>query len=357
MKVMQIDVTPVRVPLQHPVNTAGGTVGEAPLVLIDLHTDADIVGRAYIFTYSSLILRAAAETVLSVAKLVEGQTCDPTALKSLLETRFRLLGYSGLIGMAISGIDMAAWDAHAKVRRQPLVVAMGGREREVQAYCSQGMDGVETGMRRAETALRQGFRAVKIRTGYPTLEEDVAVVAAVKSVLGQECGLMVDYNQSLGISEAMRRCAALDDFGLVWIEEPTLQDDYEGHAAITAAVRTPIQMGENWFGTSEMKRCLAANGSDYVMPDLMKIGGITGWIAAASLAETHGKPISSHLFQEFSVHALACSATAHYLEWLDIAGPILRTPLTLVDGRVDLAGGPDGVGLEWDRKRVDEYRL
>lgn len=359
MLVTTIDITPVRVPLEHPVRTASGSVDAAPLLLIDLHTNAGVTGHAYLFTYTELMLRPAAETLRALATLVQGQPCDGPALSATLESRLRLLGYTGLAGMAISGIDMAAWDAQARHQRQSLTCILGGhRNRRVPAYASLGMDTVEGVQRRADAAARQGFKAIKLRLGYPTLEEDLALVKALRLQLGREFGLMADYNQALTVPQALQRCAALDDEQLLWIEEPTLQQDDEGHAAIAAAVRTPIQLGENWFGIAEMRRSVAAQAGDCAMADLMKIGGLTGWRAAAALAAEQRLPLSSHLFQEFSAHALACSPSAHYLEVLDLAGPLLRQPpLRLVDGHVDLALTEEGAGLEWDQDKVAAYRV
>ncbi|MBI3302147.1 MAG: hypothetical protein HYZ72_08750 [Deltaproteobacteria bacterium] len=126
----------------------------------------------------------------------------------------------------------------------------------------------------------------------------------VRRSVGTDILLMADYNQSLAVAEAVRRSAVLDNEGLYWIEEPTLAHDYLGHAQISREVKTPIQIGENWWGPHDMAKSLAAGASDYVMPDAMKIGGVTGWLRAAALAELAGLPISSHLFPEISAHLL-----------------------------------------------------
>jgi mandelate racemase len=147
---------------------------------------------------------------------------------------------------------------------------------------------------------------------------------------------------------------ALDDEGLAWIEEPTLADDFAGHARITGRARTPIQMGENWWGPHEMAAGLAAGASDLGMPDAMKIGGVTGWQRAAALADAAGLPISSHLFPEVSVHLLAASPTAHWLEYVDWAAPILQQPLVIGNG---CATAPDtpGSGVAWDEAAVAHH--
>ena len=115
-------------------------------------------------------------------------------------------------------------------------------------------------------------------------------------------------------------------------------------------------LGENWEDAKEMARSLAAGACDLAMPDAMKIGGVSGWLRAASLASVAGMPMSSHIFPEVSAHLLAATPTAHLLEVLDIAAPVLRTPLRVEAGMVT-PGAEPGSGLDWDEDAVRLYRL
>ena len=239
----------------------------------------------------------------------------------------------------------------------PLTRLLGGTPRPVSAYLSTGMDGPRRGIELAEASVEQGFRLMKVKTGYPTLDEDLRVVDAVLEVLrpaGVE--LAVDFNQSLTVPEALRRCRALDDRGLAWIEEPTRQDDHIGHAVIADEIRTPIMLGENWFGSAEMARCTAMRACDLVMPDLMKIGGISGWLRAASVADSARMPMSSHLFQEVSAQLMPVTPTAHWLELLDVASAVLLEPLRIERGRAMPSERP-GTGVEWNMDAIKRFRL
>jgi mandelate racemase len=158
---------------------------------------------------------------------------------------------------------------------------------------------------------------------------------------------MVDYNQSLTVSEAIERARVLDHERLYWIEEPTRADDFLGHARIAAAAATPVQLGENWWGPADMAKSIAARASDHVMLDVMKIGGVTGWLRAMALADAASLPASSHTFPEFSSHLLSVTPGATYLEYLDHARPVLTEPVQVKDGRVVVADRPGG-GIEWD---------
>ncbi len=344
----------VSVPLANPIRTASGEVTHAPLLLIDLMTSDGVVGYAYLFTYTPLVLAPLKSLVDSLGAVIAGVPAAPAVVLRTLDQRFRLLGNTGLVTMALAGIDMAVWDALARAAGLPLVRVLGGAPKPVPAYFSQGMDGLERGVELAHECLEHGFQLMKIKIGYQTLADDLAVIEAVQRTLGDRAGLAVDYNQSLTVPEAIRRCAALDHLGLAWIEEPTRQEDNAGHAHIAEATTTPIMIGENWFGVHEMARSIEARASDLVMPDLMKIGGVTAWQQAAALAAGARLPMGSHLFQEVTAHLMPVTPTASWLEYLDVAGPILEEPLKIERGMAILSAQP-GSGVRWDEAAVTQF--
>lgn len=350
-RVRELRVRAVRVPLPQPHQTASGVLTESPLVLVDAALDDGTVGHGLAFTYTAAALVPTAAMAHALAPLVEGEPLAPAELSDRLARRFRLLGTQGLVGMALAAVDMALWDALARSRGLPLVRLLGGAERPVPAYAGIGYDGELGSARAAEAAARAGFRGVKAKIGYPTAAEDLAVVRAIRAAVGEEVAVMVDYNQSLTPAEAVRRLQRLDDEGLAWVEEPTLAHDFAGHARIAREARTPIQCGENWWGPLDLRLALDAGASDLVMPDAMKIGGVTGWTRAAALAAAHGVPVSSHLWPELSARLLCVTPTAHWLEYVDWWNPILRDPLPLRDGMALVEPAP-GSGVEWDEQAV-----
>jgi len=354
LTVRGLNVRAVRVPLSRPHATAGGTVTEAPLVLVDLRTDAGITGSAYVFCYTPLALSPVARLVTNLEAVVAGMTLAPLMIERALQAKFRLLGPQGLTGIAMAAIDMAAWDALARVTGLPLVRLLGGEPRPAPVYNSLGMAGVDLAARESEESVSAGFLGVKYKIGYPDVQTDLAVVRTAQKAGGDDLVVMVDYNQSLDVPEAVRRGRWLDDEAIGWIEEPTTADDFAGHAQIAREVTTPIQIGENWWGTHDMAKSLAAAASDYVMVDLMKIGGISGWLRASALAEPGGIRLSSHLFPEVSVHLMAVTPTAHWLEWLDLASPILQEPLRIEDGYATPTDAP-GSGIAWNEEAVAQY--
>ena len=205
--------------------------------------------------------------------------------------------------------------------------------------------------------LAEGFSAVKLRLGRPTAAADIEALRAVKKASGPKVTLMVDFNQALTVAEAIRRGRMIDEEGgVLWIEEPIRADDFAGCAEVAREVATPIQIGENFMGPEQMAQAIAAGCCDYVMPDAQRIGGVTGWMRAAALAQGAGLEMSSHLFAEASCQLLAVTPTCHWLEYADWADPILEEPVRIKAGQ---AIGPAGAGLamKWNEKAVKKYAV
>ena len=344
--------------MTYALGTSRGVITKAPLLLIDLETEEGVTGRSYLWCYFPAAMPAIAKILEEVARVVEGERLAPADLWSKLAERFALIGVQGIVRMAMAGFDVAAWDALAIAAGWPLATLIGSSPKRIPAYnsCGLGLMAPREVADEAEKLLARGFRAIKLRLGYPTLAEDLAALHAVKKRIGSEIAVMVDYNQALSLAQALERGRALDQEGIYWLEEPIRHDDYAGNATLVRELETPIQIGENFSESSAMAVALAAGAADYVMPDLERIGGVTGWLRAAALAATHRIEMSSHLFPEVSAHVLAATPTAHFLEYMDWADRILAQPLEIVDGFAIVPQRP-GNGLTWDAKAVEKYRI
>ncbi|MGD9040164.1 MAG: enolase C-terminal domain-like protein [Desulfobacteraceae bacterium] len=353
-RIQEFRVRAVRVPMTEPHQTASGVITESPLVLTDVITDTGISGHSMVFTYTPAVLKPTAELIQNCEALVKGEALAPAEIEQKLAKRFRLLGTQGLVGMALAAIDMALWDALARVHSLPLVRLLGGAEKPIPPYGAVGYDGVAGCAKSAEKWAKRGFTGIKAKIGYPTVQEDVAVVRAMRKASGDGMAIMVDYNQCLTPTEAVERLRVLDDEGLTWVEEPTLAHDYAGHAIVAREARTPIQCGENWWGTLDMQHAIEAQASDFVMPDVMKIGGVTGWMRAATLAHAKGLPMSNHLWPEISARLLCCTPTAHWLEYADWWNPILADPLIVENGTA-VVGDAIGTGVDWNEDAVSRF--
>jgi mandelate racemase len=352
-----VQVRSVLVPMRRPVVSRVGLFDQWPLILIDLATEEGIVGRSYLEPYLKASARYIVPAIHDLAAARAGRPIRPLedfqqGLKSL-----NLVGNEGIAMIAVAGVDMAAWDALAKAADMPLAVFLGGSPGAVPAYNSNGLwlsDVASLGAEAQELVAEGGFRGLKLRLGRERLADDLAAIDAVRKAVGN-IKLMVDFNQGLSLGDALHRCHALDDQGLYWLEEPIAYNNLAGFAQLARELKTPVQLGENFYGPRALFQALAMGCGDYVMPDLMRIGGVTGWLRAAAIAGAAGVEMSTHLYPEFAGHLMRVTETAHWLEWQDWADPILAEPFALADSALTVPDRP-GAGIAWNEDAVRRYR-
>jgi mandelate racemase len=349
-----ITARPVVLKLKRPIVARIATITDWPLILIDLSTEEGIVGRSYLEPYTVKALRYLVPALHDFGVMLEGRQVRPVELYDLARKSLHFVGYEGMSMIAVSGLDMAAWDALAKAAELPLCVLLGGSVGPVKSYNSNGLWLREPNAVAAEAMeLRDegGFAGLKLRLGRARMRDDLSTLEAVRKAVGDDIQLMVDFNQGLDLGEALQRCHAIDDLGLAWIEEPIVYDNFDGFSHLAAELKTPIQIGENFYGPRDLHKALRSKACDYVMPDFMRIGGVTGWLRAAAIAGAAGVPMSTHLYPEVAAHAMRVTETAHWLEWQSWADPILQKPYPIRDGMLHIPEVP-GVGLEWNEDAV-----
>jgi mandelate racemase len=359
LTIKSIRARAVQAPLKRPPRSASGEIPNAALVLIDIATNEGVTGSSYLFAFMRSMLKPTMAMVDALAEMIDGDAVVPFEIEAKLRKRLTLQDSHGIAGQVVAGIDMAAWDAYAKGLGIPLVRALGGEVKPVRAYNSCGLwikDPALLADEASQLVAEGGYSAVKLRIGRPKFKEDLAAVRNVKKRIGDDIVLMTDFNQSLTVNEAVLRGRALDDEGLYWIEEPIRHDNYAGCAKIAAELKTPIQIGENLLNTFELQKAIDAKAAEYYMPDVQRIGGVTGWLRAAAIAHAYNLDLSSHLFPEFSSHLLGVTPTCHWLEYMDWANVILQQPFEVKNGYLPVPDRP-GAGIAWNEDAVKKYLL
>ncbi len=358
LTLQRVDVRTVVVPLKRPVISKVGVFHDWPLILIDLYTHQGVVGRSYLEPY---LKHAMKYIVPAIRDLAGNRTNHPLRpLEDFHRARrgLNLIGYEGVAMIAVSGLDMAAWDALAKAADMPLATFLGGGLDPVPAYNSNGLwlGEVSALAEEARDLIEEGgFTALKLRLGRERLADDLLAIDVVRKAAGSEIKLMVDFNQGLSLGDALHRCHALDDQGLYWFEEPIAYNNLRGYAQLAQELSTPIQLGENFYGPRELSRAVEMRAADYVMPDLMRIGGVSGWLLAAPIAAAAGIEVSTHLYPEAAAHLMKVTETAHWLEWQDWANPVLAEPFIVTDGHLNIPHRP-GCGIDWNEQAVTRFR-
>ena len=348
---------PVLLKLDRPVVARIATIPDWPLILLDLETEEGVTGRAYLEPYVPKAMKYLVPALNDMSEMLKGQPVAPAELYEKTRKSLHFVGYGGLSMIAASGVDMVAWDALARAAGLPLCTLLGGTPGPVKSYNSNGLWLQSPEAVAAEAVELKaegngtGFKGLKLRMGRDDPALDIATARAVWEAVGSDTALMVDYNQGLNLAEAMHRARQIDDLGLEWIEEPVVYDNFDGYAKLAADLKTPLQIGENFYGPREMHMALQAGACDLVMPDFMRIGGVTGWMRAAAIAEAWGTPMSTHLYPEVGAHVMRVTPTAHWLEWQSWADPILAEPYQMQDGDLIVPDTP-GLGLDWNEDAV-----
>ena len=359
LKIKKYHTYPVKVPLRIKPKASTGEIPYGNFVVLKIDTNSDISGNSYVFTFREDMLKPTADLINSVCEGIIDEVIHPNTQIEKLRNRYTLLDKFGLLGQAFAGIDMALWDIFSKKLNLPLCRALGYELQPLKTYNSCGLWIQDTNnlAKEAEELVENGnFKAIKLRLGRENFRDDIKAVESVLNVIDENTELMVDFNQSLNVNEGIKRCIELDNYNLTWIEEPIKHDNYLGCANISAQIATPIQIGENFLNVFEMKKSIDALSSNFVMPDVQRIGGVSGWLKASILAEASDLDISSHLFPEISSHLLCASPTKHWLEYVDWANPILRNPIKVQNGFYTANNVP-GNGIDIDYQSLNDYLI
>lgn len=347
MQVTQVEIiVHRREPQPNPIRDALQSLPGSGAVQVTLHTDTEVTGSGEV-SFGRIAGAPDALAALiqhELVPLVVGS--DPAFVRGTHQAMQRETEYHGSFGLAMFGIaalDTALWDCLGKAHGVPCWQLWGGVHDRIPAYAMVGWlnysdDEVQ---RICAQAVEQGFHAVKIKVGYPTLAEDIRRVQIVRQAVGSDVALMVDANQSLTAAEAIRRGRAFQDLGCSWWEEPIPAADIDGYAALVRALDIPVATGENLYTAADFARFFRHDALDIVQPDLRRAGGPTAMLQVGTMAAAFGKPYASHGGDPVQLNVMACLPNAIYLE-TGLIRP--GSPLQLIDG---CALVPQGPGFSW----------
>jgi L-alanine-DL-glutamate epimerase-like enolase superfamily enzyme len=359
MKITAVRSRVVNVPLKRKVVARLGVFESAWFVLVDVETDAGISGSTYLWAFSSSGAAAMQKVLQELSEVAVGENPFYSArLWKRMRSRITQWGHKGLSIIGMSGIDTALWDIVGKALNQPLSHLLGAVTDRLPTYASEGLwltDDMHALANEAEELVGNGFKAVKMRMGRASMAADVEAVRIVRQRIGPDIMLMVDSNQGWDANYAIRIGRKLENFDLYWMEEPIPHDDLSGHRRIAQALDTPLTTGENIYTPHGFREVIEQQAADILMADLERVGGVTGWMRVAVLAEAWNLPLCSHLFPEVSVHLLAASPTATYLEHMPWASELFQEQLELQDGSILVPSRP-GHGFNWNEDAIKHFQ-
>jgi mandelate racemase len=355
----EVVVHRLAMPLEKPIRSGIHRIAGIHTVLVEARAGGETgVGYAFAFTANeAAAIAAIGEDLIDVVGAAPNR--GVRAYWSAMWDHLNFIGHEGPGAMAMAAIDTALWDLLARQAGLPLYRLLGAAGGEVEAYAAGGWLSwsVEQVIEEARLFADAGYRAYKMRVGSEDWRVDLERVRAVREALDRDVGLMIDVNQAWDVDTALAAGAALEELGLLWIEEPVDAQDHAGQALLAAELRTRVAAGETLWGRRGFEQLLAAGGVDVVQLDLMRCGGITPFLAIAALVEASGRPVTSHLFTPISAHLLAATErplmAEHLPAWFD---PLFEEAPRIVDGLL-LPGEAPGLGLTLSGAALERWEV
>ena len=360
MKITGIRTMTVDVPLEEPVITAIHDIRSIGYVLVFVDTEAEVTGEGHLFSLPARHLAPLeAMTAVLGQSLVGEDAHRVEGIWHRLWTEVNFVGHKGVPLFALSALDMALWDARGKALGQPVHRLLGSCRDAVPAYHSGGLwlsRSRDELVAEAKTFLKQGFRAMKMRLGKPRWQEDVERAEAVRDAVGPDIRLMADANQGFDVRHALRLGRALEPVGLDWFEEPVPAYDVAGHAALAAALDTPIATGETEYTRYGFRPLIEAKAADVLMPDLGRVGGVTEFMRVGHMAQAWDLPVSPHLYSEPSLQLCGALQNCDLLEYMPWSALLFSEKIEFEDGRARIPERP-GLGFSLDLDALERYRV
>ncbi|WBO20724.1 L-talarate/galactarate dehydratase [Sphingomonas abietis] len=351
-RISKVTVSLAFLPLKRPISDAKVLTGrqkpltEVAFVFAEIESEGGLHGLGV--TYSK---RAGGPGLYAHAKEIAGNLIgeDPNDIARLwtkLVWAGASVGRSGLATQAMAAFDIGLWDMKAKRAGLPLAKLIGAHKDSVRTYNTSGgflSSPIEEVLENCAASVADGIGGIKIKVGQPDPMADLRRLEAVRNQLG-DFPLMVDANQQWDRPTAFRICRIMEQFNLVWIEEPLDAYDAVGHAQLAAAMDTPIASGEMLASAGEHLELIRLDSVDFIQPDAPRVGGITQFLKIMTMAEQKHMKLAPHFFMELHVHLAAAYPHDSWVEHFDWLEPLFNERMEKRDGRMIVPARP-GIGI------------
>ncbi|MBC7781387.1 MAG: mandelate racemase/muconate lactonizing enzyme family protein [Proteobacteria bacterium] len=363
MKIIGHHSSIARLPADEPLANGPTVAGTRDFVTLTLHTDQPGLTGIGVTYFGGPLTAALRHTVDLLAAMIVG---DDALRIEAIGDKLRIAagasaGPGGLFTLALSAIDIALWDIKGKALGVSVSTLAGGHRTSVPTYASGALMRhftLEQGVRAAQHLAEQGWRQMKTQLALPgpttpALEE--ARIRLIREAIGPDIDLMCDINQRWDVRQAISIGQRVEQYGLFWLEDVVAHDDYPGLASVARALHTPIAAGEYVYGPVPFRHMLEARSVDIVMIDVLRAGGISGWLKIAGMAQAFNLPVVSHLLPEIHVHLVSAIPNGLTVEYMPWSGALFREVPRMHEGMLAVPQRV-GLGLEFDEDALARYR-
>ena len=351
MKITKIATQIINLPFESTITTAIHKMSSVGCVLLTIETDEGIEGQSYLFSLNASNIHSFDEKLKKFERHLIGK--DPHLVEVIWQEIWQVISSvrdKHIAISALSTIDTAIWDIVGKTANLPLHRLFGACREKIKTYASGGLwlsQPIDSLLKDAQNFLDQGFLSMKIRVGKTNWKNDVERVKEVRNAVGPDIELMADINQALEPKFAIQLGKQLEEYDLLWLEEPVASNNREGHAEVRSALATPIASGENEYSLSGMREIIEAKACDILMPDLQRIGGISEMRKVANLAESYNLPISTHIFTEHSLSVAGSVTNCLSVEHMPWFSKLFNEQIDVINGYIDIPERP-GTGFTFN---------
>jgi len=361
MKVGKMESSILSIPLDRPFRGGSQQPRERiNPVIVKLTADDGIDAYGLAFAWNDRQVKSLKASIDDLEYLIIGQDVFRWAQAwQRLFNGTRHMGHHGYGIYALAAIDTALWVLRAKALGMPLAHLLGGFRERVPVYASHMLFrnwSIDELQRDAAFLVEQGFRAIKMNMGDKPFKVELERLKAVREAVGEDIDILIDVNWAWTVTETIRIGREIERYQAYWIEDPLDSDDPDQLFQVAQALDVPIAVGETYSTKYEFRNLIDKRSADILIIDLQRVGGVTGWLKVATMAEAWNLPVASHLFHDFSMHLVAAIPNGLFVEYMPWWDVIYQEPPQVKNGYIEIPRVA-GLGIDLDLQALKKYEL
>lgn len=343
--------------MSRPIADSTHDISTIKFYIVEVTTASGITGQGYLlsFHYSPKAVEGALKDLRKFILDRSYSINETLRIQREYEIECEYFGNLGLLRWAYGALNVALWDARGKTLGQPIHRLLGSNGKKIPVYGSGGWLNYTEAELLDEVVgyKKRGFTAVKVKVGSPDMERDIQRLHKVREALGGSVRIMMDANQGMSVSNAIKLSNLVQGLGIQWFEEPVSNTDFAGYEIIRNKTGISLAMGEREYDLSALKELIKRNALDLWQPDLLRLGGVEAWRSSAIVADAYHLPCLPHYYKDYDVPLLATVANPFGAESFDWIDGIIDNKMVIDNGYAIQREG-NGWGFDFLKQHLSE---